>query len=64
MKELIVSLLNDAIARAHTAGKLVSAGATITVEAPKDLAHGDVASNVALTLAKERASRRGRSPPR
>ncbi len=52
MKELIVSLLNNAIARAHAAGKLVSAGAAIAVEAPKDPAHGDIASNVALTLAK------------
>jgi arginyl-tRNA synthetase len=59
MKELIVSLLNDAIARAHAAGKLVSANAVVAVEAPKDSAHGDIASNVALTLAKIEAK-----PPR
>lgn len=59
MKELIVSLLNDAMARAHAAGKLVSAGAAVAVEAPKDPAHGDIASNVALTLARAEAK-----PPR
>jgi arginyl-tRNA synthetase len=52
MKELIVSLLSQAIARAHAEGKLVSAQAAVAVEASRDLAHGDVASNVALTLAK------------
>jgi arginyl-tRNA synthetase len=52
MKDLIVSLVSDAIARAHAAGKLVSAGVVVVVEAPKDTAHGDIASNVALTLAK------------
>ena len=52
MKELIVSLLNQAIARAHAEGKLVSARVAVTVEASKDPAHGDMASNVALTLAK------------
>jgi arginyl-tRNA synthetase len=52
MKELIVSLVSEAIARAHAAGKLFSAEAAVVVEAPKDPAHGDVASNLALTLAK------------
>ncbi len=40
-------------------GKLVSANAVVAVEAPKDSAHGDIASNVALTLAKIEAK-----PPR
>jgi len=59
MKDLIVSLLNHAIVRAHAAGKLASGSAAIAVEAPKDAAHGDIASNVALTLAKPE-----RKPPR
>ncbi len=52
MKELIVSLLNTAIARANQAGKLKSTAAAVAVEAPKDPSHGDIASNVALTLAR------------
>jgi len=52
MKELIVSLLNTAIARANQAGKLKSSAAAVAVEAPKDPSHGDIASNVALTLAR------------
>jgi arginyl-tRNA synthetase len=58
MKELIRSALTDAITRAHTAGRLRSPDAAIIVEAPKDPAHGDAASNVALTLAK----REGKPP--
>jgi arginyl-tRNA synthetase len=52
MKELTVSLLSTAIARANHAGKLKSTAAAVAVEAPKDPAHGDIASNVALTLAR------------
>jgi arginyl-tRNA synthetase len=52
MKHLIVPLLESAIARAHAAGHLTAATASVGVEAPKDAAHGDVASNVALTLAR------------
>ena len=52
MKELIVSLLSTAIARANQAGKLKSTAAAVAVEAPKDPSHGDIASNVALTLAR------------
>ena len=52
MKELIVSLLSAAIARAHASGKLTSASATVAIEAPKDPSHGDAASNVALTMAR------------
>jgi arginyl-tRNA synthetase len=52
MKELVVSLLEKALARAHRAGMLSSAAVSITVEAPKDAAHGDIASNAALTMAK------------
>jgi len=52
MKELTVSLLNTAIARANQAGKLKSTAAAVAVEAPKDHSHGDIASNVALTLAR------------
>jgi arginyl-tRNA synthetase len=52
MKELIASILGAAIARAHASGKLTSASATVAIEAPKDPAHGDAASNIALTMAK------------
>src|SRR5713226_7826523 len=52
MKELTVSLLSNAIARANQAGKLKSTAAAVAVEAPKDPSHGDIASNVALTLAR------------
>jgi arginyl-tRNA synthetase len=52
MKELIVTVLEAAITRAHAAGRLVTASAPIAVEAPKDPAHGDIASNVAFTLAR------------
>jgi len=59
MKELIVSLLNKAIARAQAEGQLVSTGVAAAVEPTKDPAHGDIASNVALALA-----RREGKPPR
>ncbi len=52
MKEIVVSCLGAAIARARVAGRLTSAPAAIGVEAPKDPAHGDIASNVALTMAR------------
>jgi len=52
MKELTVSVLSTAIARASQAGKLKSTAAAVAVEAPKDPSHGDIASNVALTLAR------------
>ncbi|MGB8683013.1 MAG: arginine--tRNA ligase [Candidatus Binatus sp.] len=52
MKELIVSILRDAIGRARAAGQLSTEVPSIGIEAPRDSAHGDVASNVALTLAK------------
>src|SRR4029077_3133092 len=52
MKDLITSILSAAIERAHAAGKLASGTATVVIEAPKDPAHGDAASNVALTMAR------------
>jgi arginyl-tRNA synthetase len=52
MKELISSILTAAIARAHASGKLASVVGTVAIEAPKDPAHGDAASNVALTMAR------------
>jgi arginyl-tRNA synthetase len=55
MKELIVSLIDNAIARAHRAGKLASASAPIAVDAPKDPGHGDIASNIAFTMARTEA---------
>jgi len=59
MKDLIVSILGAAIERARDSGKLVSTSPSIGVEAPRDATHGDVASNVALAIAKaERKSPR------
>jgi len=54
MKDLIVPIISAAIQKAHTAGKLKSSSSSLTVgtEAPKDPSHGDIASNVALTLAR------------
>ncbi len=52
MKELIVSILRDAIERARAAGQLTAEIPSIGIEAPRDPAHGDIASNIALTLAK------------
>jgi arginyl-tRNA synthetase len=53
MKDLIVSILNAAIERARAAGQLATAPpAAASVEAPKDPAHGDAASNAALVMAR------------
>ena len=52
MKELIVSILRGAIERARAAGQLTAEIPSIGIEAPRDPAHGDIASNIALTLAK------------
>jgi arginyl-tRNA synthetase len=53
MKDLVVSILNAAIERARAAGQLVSEPpSSASVEAPKDPAHGDAASNVALAMAR------------
>ncbi len=53
MKDLIVSILNAAIERSRAAGQLATAPpAAASVEAPKDPAHGDAASNVALVMAR------------
>src|SRR5580704_3487223 len=52
MKDLIVSILNAAIERARAAGQLSTVSrAAASVEAPKDPAHGDAASNAALVMA-------------
>jgi arginyl-tRNA synthetase len=52
MKEIVVSCLSAAIERARLKGQLASAPSAIGVEAPKDPAHGDIASNVAMTMAR------------
>ncbi len=52
MNELLVSILEAAIARARGAGKLKAAPAAIAIEAPRDPAHGDAATNVALIMAR------------
>jgi len=58
MNEIAVSILSAAIDRARAEGKLASTPYTIAVEAPKDAAHGDISSNVALAMAREE----GKSP--
>ncbi|HYL58898.1 MAG TPA: arginine--tRNA ligase [Candidatus Acidoferrales bacterium] len=52
MKEQIVSILGAAIERARAAGELSSPTPVIGLESPKDPAHGDIASNVALAMAR------------
>ena len=52
MKDLIVSILSAAIDRARAAGLLVSENPAIAIEAPKDAAHGDAATNLALAIAR------------
>ena len=52
MKELIDSLLRHGIARAYNAGKLKTKEVAITLEAPRDPTHGDLANNAPLILAK------------
>jgi arginyl-tRNA synthetase len=59
MKERITALLDAALKRACTAGKLKSDTAAFTVESPRDRAHGDAACNVALMLARSEGK-----PPR
>ena len=52
MKDRIISIISAAIEKAHAAGKLKSSGVAVGTESPKDPSHGDIASNVALALAK------------
>jgi arginyl-tRNA synthetase len=52
MKELADSLLRRGIERAYNAGKLKTKEVAITLEAPRDRTHGDIASNAPLILAK------------
>src|SRR5271155_4308431 len=60
MRDLILSVLNAAVERARTAGQLLTAPpAAASVEAPKDPAHGDAASNLALVMARSE-----KKPPR
>src|ERR1700737_3490002 len=58
MKDLIVSIISAAIEKAHAAGKITSSSVTVGTESPKDPSHGDIASNVALALARAE----GKSP--
>ncbi|MDG1401440.1 MAG: arginine--tRNA ligase [Candidatus Binatia bacterium] len=53
MKSRIEGLLSEALIRASEAGQLVSREApAATLESPKDRDHGDLASNIAMILAK------------
>jgi len=59
MKEFIHSLLSEAFAKAKEGGELKTSDLPpLAIEVPKDPAHGDLASNVALVLARSE----GRSP--
>jgi arginyl-tRNA synthetase len=60
MKDLIESILKTAVERARAAGQLTTAlPEAAGVEAPKDPAHGDAASNAALVMARAE-----KKPPR
>ena len=60
MKDLIESIINAAVGRARAAGQLTAAlPEAAGVEAPKDPAHGDAASNAALVMARAE-----KKPPR
>jgi arginyl-tRNA synthetase len=52
VKNLLTTLVNDAIRRANQVGRLKSETAAFTIEACKDPAHGDAACNVAMVLAR------------
>jgi arginyl-tRNA synthetase len=54
MRELIETLISAAIEKAHSSGKLKSSASSVSIgtESPKDPSHGDIASNVALALAR------------
>src|SRR5271166_4600307 len=52
MKDVIVAIISAAIEKAHVAGKLKASGVAVGTESPKDPSHGDIASNVALALAR------------
>jgi arginyl-tRNA synthetase len=52
MKDVVVAIISRAIERAHAAGKLKSSAVAVGTESPKDPSHGDIASNVALALAR------------
>ncbi len=52
MKELVVAIIAAAIGKARAAGRLSSPAPEVTVEAPRDSSHGDLASNVALAMAR------------
>ena len=52
MKELADSLLRRGIERAYRAGRLKTKEVDITLEAPRDPSHGDIANNAPLIMAK------------
>jgi len=52
MREQIIALLEAALERAHGAGQLKSGPVPFSVDTPKDSAHGDLAANVAMILAR------------
>jgi arginyl-tRNA synthetase len=59
MKQIILAMLKAALEKAHAHGKLKSIPTTIGLEAPRDPAHGDIATNLALAMARSEGQ-----PPR
>src|ERR1051325_10003047 len=60
MKEFIHSLLSEAFAKAKEGGELKTSDLPpLVIEVPKDPAHGDLASNLPLVLARSEGK-----PPR
>jgi len=53
MKERLRELLARSLAEAHRTGRLKTAQAQIEVEKPRQEGHGDLATNLALTLASQ-----------
>ena len=59
MRNNLEALLREALAKAHQSGLLSSSEAAIEIEKPRQKGHGDLATNLAMTLAG-----RERKPPR
>lgn len=52
VKDSLRTLLTGAVERAHRSGALKSAEAVIEIETPRQAGHGDLASNLAMTLTR------------
>src|SRR5512144_344950 len=52
IRDLVVSLFDEALARGAAAGKWPALATSFTVEPPRDPKHGDFAVNAAMVLAR------------